>query len=261
MKILFAVSLLAIAAAAVLAFTTRSSFIDTRNEKDRLNRQILGIHEAVEKVNVQTDSVWGEWKSTKTLAKDEMTAYNVLLRETKTQEETLEKLKKEIDEIASKRAAMEAEIKSIIGREGTPEEVLAKVEALKGETDALNQEMATLQKELEVNKKAAADSDSLSAKLKAQQSARDAAIRLGASSATIAAVNQEFSFVVINMGRANGLTADTRLLVKREGQLLGHLKITVLEKNQTVADIDLKTLRPGVQIMPGDEVVFETTVQ
>jgi len=261
MKILFAVSLLAILAAAVLAFMARSSLVESRNEKDTLNRKIVAIHEATEKENEKTDGVWKEWKSTKGLAKDEMTAYNVLVRENKELDTKIEGLKKEIAEIANKRADMEARIKATIGRDGTPEEVLAKVEALKGETDALNQELATLQKELEVNKKTAAESDAVAAKLNAQQEARNAAIRLGGQSSTIAAVNQEYSFVVFNLGRANGLTPDTRLLVKRSGQLLGTLKITSLEKNQTIADIDLKTLRPGAQILPGDEVVFETSVQ
>jgi hypothetical protein len=261
MKILFGISLLAIVAAAVLAFMARSSLIESRNEKDSINRKIVSLHEQVEKVNAETTSVWDNWKSTKALAKDEMTAFNVLVRENKDLDTKLEGLKKEIDDIAAKRADMEARIKAAIGREGTPEEVLAKVEALKGETDALAQQLATLTKELEVTKKTAADSDALVAKLNAQQQARSAAIRLGGQSATVAAVNNEYSFVVFNLGRANGLTPDTRLLVKRGGQLLANLKITNLERNQTVADIDLKTLRAGVQIMPGDEVVFENSVQ
>jgi hypothetical protein len=261
MKIIFGISLLATLAAAGLAFATRSQLIDARNEKDQINRKIVAIHEAVEKVNAETTTVWTSWSETKGLAKDEMTSSLKLERETKEQQDALEKLNKEIEEIMGKRAAMEAEIKSIIGRDGTPEEVLAKVEALKGETDALNQELATLQKELEVNKKSAAESDALSAKLKAQQDARTAAIQLGGRSATVAAYNPEFSFIVINMGRANGLTPDTRLLIKRGGQLLARATITQLEKNQTVADVSLKTLRAGAQIVPGDEVVFESSVQ
>jgi hypothetical protein len=259
MKILFAVSLLAAIAAAALAFMTRSSFIETRNEKDTLNRRIVGIHEKVEEVNKVTTETWGKWSETKGLAKDEMTATNKLARETKEQSDILEKVKKEIEEIANKRAQMEAEIKAIIGRDGTPEEVLAKVEALKGETDALSMELATLQKELEVNKKSATESDNLSAKLKAQQTARQKAIQLGGRSGTVAAVNPEFSFIVVNMGRDSGMTTDTRLLVKRGGELIGRVNITQLGKTQTVADIDLKSLRPGAQVLPGDEVVFENT--
>lgn len=261
MKILFAFSLLAIGAAAVLAFMTRSSLIETRNEKDSINRNIVTVHEGVEKVNAETKSIWTTWQETMVKAKDENTAAKNLVQQTNELDDTLKQVKKEIEEILNKRTQMEAEIKATIGRDGSPEEVLAKVEALKGETDALSQELETLKKELEVNKKAAAESDDLSGRLKAQQTARLKAIKLGGSSATIAVVNPEFSFVVINRGREQGLTMDTRLLVKRDGVLLGKLNIAIIEGNQTIADIDLKSLTPGVQIVPGDQVIFENSVQ
>jgi small-conductance mechanosensitive channel len=261
MKIIFAISLVAIVAAAVLAFMTRSSFLETRNEKDRINRDIVSIHDAVEKVNAETVSVWDNWKNTMGQAKDEDTAKKKLVRETNEQDDILKDVMKQIEEIVNKRASMEAEIKAIIGRDGTPEEVLAKVEALKGTTDALSAELETLKKDLEVAKKAAKESDDTSARLKAQQTARLKAIKLAARSATIAAVNPEFSFVVINMGRRDGLTMDARLLVKRGGQLIGKLNIVSIENSQTVADIDLKSVRPGDQIAPGDQVVIESSVQ
>src|SRR5436189_6397726 len=110
MKILFGISLLAIAAAAVLAFMARSSLIDSRNEKDSINKKILTIHDATKDVNDKTEGVWKEWKSVKGLAKDEMTAYNVLVRENKELDTKLADLKKEIEEIANKRADMEARI-------------------------------------------------------------------------------------------------------------------------------------------------------
>ena len=262
MKILFAISLLAIGAAAVLAFMTRSSLLDTRNEKDRINKDIVAIHEAVEKVNAETVSVWDNWKNTMGQAKDEDTAKRKLVRETGEQDDILKDVQKQIEAIMSTRAEMEKQIADAIGEAGgTPEEVVAKVEALKGTTDALSAELETLKKELESNKKLAKESDELSGKLKAQQTARLKAIQLAARSATIAAVNQEFSFVVINMGRNDGLTMDARLLVKRGGQMIGRLNIVSIEAGQTVADIDLKSLRRGEQIVPGDQVVIENSVQ
>ena len=73
MKILFPFSLLAIGAAAVLAFMTRSSLIETRNEKDSINRNIVTVHEGVEKVNAETKSIWTTWQEAMVKAKDENT--------------------------------------------------------------------------------------------------------------------------------------------------------------------------------------------
>lgn len=262
MKILFAISLLAIVAAAALAFMARSSMRETRDQKDEINKEIVKIHEGVEKVNLETVSVWDSWKTTKGLAKDEDTFAKKLNRETSEQDDILKDLAKQIDEIKNKRADMEKQIADAIGDAGgTPEEVVSKVEALKGETDALTQELDTLTKELDIAKKQAGESDDLSGKLKAQQTARLKAIQLGGRSSTITAVNPEFSFVTVNIGRRDGLTMDARLLVKRGGQLIGHLNIVSIDQGVTVADIDLKRLLPGAQIQPGDEVVVENSVR
>ena len=121
-----------------------------------------------------------------------------------------------------------------------------------------NHSLEELKKELEVHQKAASEADTVSAKYKAQQTARLKAIQLGGRTATIVLVNPEFSFVVIRVGRSDGLTSDARLLVKREGVLIARLNPVLIDTNQTLADIDLKSVRPGTQIMPGDEVVFET---
>ncbi len=258
MKILFAISLLGIGAAAVLAFMTRTRLIEARTEKDTKNREIVAIQEKVNGVNAETTKIWDEWKTTMGAAKDEETAKNKLARETNELEDTLKEVKKQIEDILTKRTLMEDEIKAIIGRSGTPEEVLAKVEALKGETDALSQEVEALKKELVVHTKAAGESDQVSAKYKAQQTARLKAVQLGGRSATIVLVNPEFSFVVIRVGRNDGLTSDARLLVKREGVLIARLTPVLIEMNQTIADIDLKSVRAGTQILAGDQVVFET---
>ena len=74
MKILFAFSLLVVGATAALAFMTRSKLLETRNEKDRINKETVEIHEAVDKVNAETEKVWGEWKTTKIASNDEVTA-------------------------------------------------------------------------------------------------------------------------------------------------------------------------------------------
>lgn len=262
MKIIFAISLLAIGAAAVLAFMTRSSLLETRTAKDEINRQIVGIHENVEKVNAETVAVWDSWKATMTSAKDEDTAMKKLNRETNEQADILKDVQKQIADILTKRTDMEQQIAAAIGTAGgTPEEVVAKVDALKGETDALSMELDTLKKELDVHKRAATESDNLSAKLKSEQTARLKAIQLGGRSATISAVNNEFSFVVVSMGRQDGLTMDARLLVKRGNQRIANLNIVSIENNQTVADIDLKSVVPGFQIVPGDQVVIQSSVQ
>jgi len=84
-------------------------------------------------------------------------------------------------------------------------------------------------------------------------------LELGATKGNVGAVNTEWGFVVVNMGSNQGVTVDSKLLVKRGLQMIGKVNIIQINPNQTVADINPNDLIPGQQILPGDTVVFEPT--
>jgi hypothetical protein len=79
--------------------------------------------------------------------------------------------------------------------------------------------------------------------------------------ATIVAVNNDWGFVVIDGGEDKGITADTKLLVTRGQETIGRLSIVGVDGNKTVANIDQKSIRPGVAVAPGDRVILETLYQ
>jgi chromosome segregation ATPase len=261
MKILFAVSLLAIVAAAAMAFMTRSKFLEARNEKDSINKSILDTQASVERVNGETTKTWADWFSTMKDAKDMDTARKQLERDTAAEEDMISELTKQIEAIFKERDDMNAKIKEIIGRDGTPEEVIAKVNELKGIVEGLEKDLDAAKKEMEIANKAANVADAESARRKAIQNARETSITLTGRSSTILEVNHDFAFVRIGIGRRDGLTSDAKLLVKRGSTLIANLKIVILDNNQTIADIEMKTVRPGTVVMPGDLVVVETSVQ
>ena len=136
---------------------------------------------------------------------------------------------------------------------------MAKNEALKKENDAKVEEIDQVSKEAEVAKKAAAESQSLIGRLKQQQVTRAKSIQLASRTGTISAVNPDFGFVIVNLGQNQGVSSESRLLVKRGNQLIGKLNIVRIEGNTTVADIDTKSITPGFAMQPGDEVVFDNS--
>ncbi len=77
-------------------------------------------------------------------------------------------------------------------------------------------------------------------------------------SARISAVDQEWGFVVIGAGRNSGFTPQTSLIVERDGQRIARVKPSSVEASQTIAEIDLKSLAPGVRLQPGDRVILAT---
>lgn len=76
--------------------------------------------------------------------------------------------------------------------------------------------------------------------------------------ATITSVDNEWNFVIIGAGEKAGLVNGTTLLVSRGGTLIGKVKVDKVEASRSVGDIDAKSLRPGVVIQRGDQVVLET---
>ena len=87
---------------------------------------------------------------------------------------------------------------------------------------------------------------------------RNAHIGRNAMEAVITAVDQEWGFLVIGAGSNSGFTPQTNLLVQRDGRLIGHVRPSSIELNQTIAEIDFKSLAPGVRLQPGDRVMLTT---
>lgn len=77
--------------------------------------------------------------------------------------------------------------------------------------------------------------------------------------ATVTGVDNDWNFVSIGAGEKSGLSSDSRLLVMRGGRLLGKLSVSKIEANRAIADIVPNSLRPGVILQPGDQVILERT--
>lgn len=73
--------------------------------------------------------------------------------------------------------------------------------------------------------------------------------------ARVAQAFQEFGFVVLNKGNANGIFADALLDVKRGRQVVARLKVRDVEQGMSVADLVPGTLAQGESIRSGDLVV------
>lgn len=89
-----------------------------------------------------------------------------------------------------------------------------------------------------------------------RKTTRSERIKRNAMTARVTAVNQDWGFLVIGAGSNSGFTPQTSLLVKRDGKLIGSVKPSAVEKTQTIADIELDSLAPGVRIQAGDTVIL-----
>jgi cell shape-determining protein MreC len=76
---------------------------------------------------------------------------------------------------------------------------------------------------------------------------------------TVLAYNQVYNFVVLNLGARNGVESNSEMLVLREGTLIGKIRISSVEPATAIGDIIPSSLARGVQVQPGDTVIYAGT--
>ena len=77
----------------------------------------------------------------------------------------------------------------------------------------------------------------------------------------ILAVNQAWNFVVLNLGDKNGVIGNAEMLIKRGSQLVGQIRITSVEPSTSIADIVANSVPRGMNIQPGDNVIYQATAE
>ena len=92
--------------------------------------------------------------------------------------------------------------------------------------------------------------------LTARKAKRDERIRGNAKEAVITAVEADWGFVIIGAGSNSGFTPQTKLLVKRNGVLIGRINPTSIEPTQTIAEIDRTSMAIGSSLQVGDRVIL-----
>lgn len=258
MKPLAIIGLIGILGSVIMGVMNRTKFIDIRKSKDTANRHIISNFEKTDDKNkLASDEIQKYLDEKKKFEGDKYqkeTEEKTKATKEAEDKEVLadtEKVQKEIDSINN----MIAEKLKDFG--GRPEELQAKRDALKAEIEAQTQKIAVLDKEIEITSALVADNTKVIGRFTEQQSQRNKTIALSQRTGTITAVNPDWAFCIVNMGKSDGVSTDSRLLIKRGTQLVGKLNITQIENYQTVAEIDMKSLKKGSAVLPGDQVIFD----
>lgn len=84
---------------------------------------------------------------------------------------------------------------------------------------------------------------------------RNVRISRNSMESVVTAVDQDWGFLVIGAGSNSGFAPQTPLIVQRDGRMLARVNPSSIEPTQTIAEIDFKSIAPGVRIQPGDRVI------
>jgi septal ring factor EnvC (AmiA/AmiB activator) len=112
-----------------------------------------------------------------------------------------------------------------------------------------------------LNSKLDEDNKNLEGKLVAlQNAAREKETKQGLARVTgrVLAVNQAWNFVVLSLGNKSGIESNMEFLVKRGSTLIGKIRTTTVEPSTSIADIIPASLTRGLNIQPGDDIIYQT---
>jgi hypothetical protein len=76
---------------------------------------------------------------------------------------------------------------------------------------------------------------------------------------TVLAVNHAYNFVVLNLGGRQGVEPNSEMVVLRGGSFIGKIRISSVEPATAIGDIITSSLARGVQVQPGDTVIYAGT--
>lgn len=160
-------------------------------------------------------------------------------------------IKKSFDELSAKFEGKNPDeiIKSIGELEETKKVLTAKVAELESKVAELD----TVNKTMIAQKKAT--ESEIATKNKTIDRYKQNIMQKGLRGHVLA-VNSGWGFCVISLGDRQGAAANKTLIVARNGQSIGKVKIINVEASQSVADIIPSSFVRGTYVEPGDEVVF-----
>ena len=178
-------------------------------------------------------------------------------------EADLTKAQNEKAEIESKLQASESQIADLQkrvadatvggvagGPEGvSPNEMKAQLDDTKKQLEAAEQEKAILADKVKEAQ------DRVTA-IEAEKKRRESGANAPGVHGTILAVNQAYNFVVLSMGDRQGVVPNSEMLVMRSGALIGKIRISSVEPTTSIGDIITNSLARGVQVQPGDTVIY-----
>jgi hypothetical protein len=196
---------------------------------------------------------------------------NVTLDEARTKaantEAELTKAQKEKSDLQSKVRGNEAEIAHLLTRiEEAEEKQATDANPSTASTADLQVQLDDAKKQLnaaEREKASLADrvkaSQERSAQLEAEKKKRPPVGRDPGIRGTVLAVNQAYNFVVLNLGGRQGVEPNSEMLVMRGGSFIGKIRISSVEPATAIGDIITSSLARGVQVQPGDTVIYAGT--
>jgi uncharacterized protein (DUF3084 family) len=249
--------------AAVLGFLNRGTLLTTRGELEGTKSELTNTNQLLD----ATKNELGQKKEEVTQLGSEKDKLNSELGEARTDlgkakeeltaaQEQVTTIQTEIDQLKADSEAKDTRIAELEQQATT-----ATPEGSAEVSDVDNAEVQARLTELEtVNQQLQDQNTGLTtqiAELRRKEDGRQKLQMRQGLTGTILAVNQAWNFVVLSLGDRQGVVPNAEMLVQRDGQYLGKIRVTSVEPSTSIADILVRTVPRGLSVMPGDRVIYQ----
>lgn len=259
-KVLFLLSAVVMAVAIFFSYQNRETFVQMRKDKDAniasITKELKALSTLkgeLDNVGSQRDGMKSEWDQEEERLAQSKIKFKNAQSENENTSSTLARTQTEVQDLKKQIPELPPGMTLETASEGIAN-LKQTIAANEQKASTLKNETADREKDL---KKAVSDQDEVTKRLEE----RKKMFQRNSLTSTIIAVNNDWGFVVIDSGRNQGITSDTRLLITRGNQTICKLSIVSVENNKTVANIIQKTVRKGVAVTPGDKVILESLYQ
>ncbi|HAA88075.1 MAG: hypothetical protein CMO73_04195 [Verrucomicrobiales bacterium] len=252
-------SALFLAISCVLSWMHRTELIEKRTERTNNNKQIVQILGQINKKDqpelLETYGKLLEQEQRRDQSKANTDQLNINIKALDGEITGLKAAKAPLDKKLATAENVVTELRKKLGPDVTLQNIAPTIKKLENDLENAKQDLATRQAELEVVSKKVAANEVRIQKAETVQAERLVKIERNATEGVVTAVNKDWGFVLVNIGKDQGVEGDSELIVKRDGIRIGNLSVVSIQPGLTVADISQKGLSKAVE--PGDKVVFQ----
>jgi Tfp pilus assembly protein PilV len=147
----------------------------------------------------------------------------------------------------------DATVGGTAGAEGAaPNDLKSQLDDAKKQLEAAEQEKSVLADKVRT-------AQDRVARMEEEKKRRESGANVPGVHGIVLAVNQAYNFVVLSVGDRQGVVTNSEMLVMREGVLIGKIRISSVEPTTSIGDIISTSLPRGVQVQPGDTVIYAGT--
>ena len=265
-SLIFIVVIVATLAWGWFSYGDMKTFEADKAKRETLDGENRNRKVSIEKTDAEADDMVEQQKQAQQKLDDAEASLELAENKVSLSKKTAAKLQSKIDGQTEKLDKVNDLIDSIkkafadLGDDIDLSQIPALVQKLEDDLKQANKKL----EELEALTKAAdgrvASNNSQISDLDTRVSKRAARIKGNSAQGRITAVNHDWGFVTVEIPTNMPVSAEAKLMVKRGMTYIGNLKINAIEGHRIVADIDYKSMTPGMVVQPGDHVILAKPV-